>query len=101
MTVARGEREIVRTDGRRMRVRFEVVREPDGVYHESMVELAGNPERRSAYTTLAAVLEAVRDAERALSELPKRSRRRRAVKAEIDQLRDAFEQIVRSRMWSP
>jgi PAS domain-containing protein len=99
MTVVRGEREIIRPDGRRTRVRFEVVREPDGVFHESMVELAGKPERRSAFTTLAAVLEAVREAERALSELPKRSRRRRAFKAEVDQLRDAFEQIVRSRMW--
>ncbi len=101
LLVARGEREVVRPDGRRCRIRFEAVRDPDGSYQETMQELAGNSERRSAFTTLAAVLEAVREAERALAKLPKRSPRRRLIKAEIGQLREAFEQMVRSRMWSP
>jgi PAS domain-containing protein len=101
MSVARGEREIVRPDGRGVRVRFETVRRSDGMYQETLEALAGNPDRRSAYTTLAAVLEAIREAERMLAELPTRSHRRRAIESDIGQLREAFEQIVRSRMWTP
>jgi PAS domain-containing protein len=101
MALARGEKEILQPGGRRVRVSFETVRRADGMYDETLVALAGNPERRSPYTTLAAVLEAVREAERALAELPKRSRRRRALRSDIGQLREAFEQIVQSTLWSP
>jgi PAS domain-containing protein len=99
MALARGEKEIVQPGGRRVRVMFETVRRADGMYDETLVALPGNPDRRRPNTTLAAVLEAVREAERALAELPKRSRRRRALRTDIGQLREAFEQIVRSRMW--
>jgi PAS domain-containing protein len=70
MALAGGEKEIVQPGGRRVRVRFETVRRADGMYDETLVALAGNPDRRSPYTTQAAVLEAVREAERALAELP-------------------------------